>query len=387
MSSATTGTSSFPRLTMGVEEEFLLVDPETGRVVPAAPTVRRRIGAPLTGRVQPELARFQIETNSLIHTDLENLRRDLAELRASVGAAAERAGACLMASGTALLGNAGLPPLTPSARYERMSRRYGALLHGQGVCGCHVHIGIADREEAVRVSDHVRLWLPVLQALTANSPIAEGTDTGYASWRAVLWSRWPSAGPPPCFSSAEHYDAVVEALLDSGVIMDRGMIYWYVRPSHHLPTLEFRTADTCATADEAVALAGLVRALAATALVDVRKGLPPPEVDQSLLEAAYWRAAHDGLEGEGVDLLTGRRAPMWKLVGALLRWVRSALEESGDLLLVTDLLNRLRRRGSGAARQRAAFRVRHDVRDVARLLAEQTWETPELLVPDRAGAR
>ncbi|GAA3446576.1 carboxylate-amine ligase [Planomonospora venezuelensis] len=377
---------AFPRLTLGVEEEFLLVDPETGRVVPAAPTVRRRIGVPLAERVQPEFTRFQIETNSLAHTDLRRLCHDLAELRTSVAEAAERAGARLVASGTALLGNTGLPPLTPSPRYERMARRYGALLYGQGVCGCHVHIGIGDRDEAVQVSDHVRPWLPVLQALTANSPIMEGADTGYASWRAVLWARWPSAGPPPRFSSAERYDALVEALLEAGAVLDRGMIYWYVRPSHHLPTLEFRGADTCATVGETVALAGLVRALAATALADVRRGLPPPEVDQTLLEAAYWRAARDGLEGDGLDLATGRRTPMWKLVGALLRWVRSALEESGDLPLVTELLNRLHRRGSGAARQRAAYRPRHDVRDVARLLAAQTRDVSEFPVPARVAA-
>ncbi|MBG0817098.1 glutamate--cysteine ligase [Planomonospora sp. ID82291] len=374
-------------LTMGVEEEFLIIDPETGRVVPVADAVRRRIGAALSDRVQPELMRFQIETNSLVHTDLGRLRHDLAGLRAAAAAAAESAGVRLAASGTSLLGNTGPPPLTPSPRYQRMHRQYGGVLQGQGVCGCHVHIGIPDRHEAVQVSNHLRPWLPVLQALMSNSPIADGADTGHASWRVVQWTRWPSSGPPPFFTSAEHYDALVDALYATGAIMDRGMVYWYIRPSHHLPTLEFRGADACATVDEAVALAGLVRALCTVALADVRRGLPAPAVDQTLLNVAYWRAAHDGLEGSGYDLLSGRRRPAWKLVGGLVQRARPALERSGDLAFVTEVLNRLRSGGSGAARQRAAYRRRHCLRDVAHLLVEQTRPPSETAVPAGASVR
>ncbi|MFC4056824.1 glutamate--cysteine ligase [Planomonospora corallina] len=374
-------------LTVGVEEEFLVVDPETGRTAPVADAVRRRITVPVTARVQPELMRFQIETNSLVHTDLEELRRDLTELRTAAATAAEGAGARLAASGTALLDSPGPPQLSPSPRYQRMYRQYGGILRGQGVCGCHVHIGIPDRHEAVQVSNHLRPWLPVLQALMSNSPIAGGVDTGHASWRVVRWTRWPSAGPPPFFSSPEHYDALVDALYATGAIMDRAMVYWYVRPSHHLPTLEFRGADACATLDEAVALAALVRALCAVSLADVRQGRPAPAVDQTLLNVAYWRAAHDGLEGNGFDLLSGRRRPAWKLVGGLLQRARPALEESGDLPFVTEVLNRLRATGSGAARQRAAYRRRHDLHDVVRLLVEQTRPEPEPAVPVRASAR
>ncbi|GAA3161284.1 glutamate--cysteine ligase [Planomonospora alba] len=368
-------------LTVGVEEEFLIISPETGRTVPAADAVRRRITGPIAARIQPELMRFQIETNSLVHTDLEELRRDLAGMRAAAAAAAEGAGACLAASGTALLGTPGPPPLSPSPRYQRMYRQYGGILQGQGVCGCHVHVGIPDRREAIQVSNHLRPWLPVIQALMSNSPIADGVDTGHASWRVVRWTRWPSAGPPPLFSSPEHYDALVDTLYATGAIMDRGMVYWYIRPSHHLPTLEFRGADTCATLDEAVMLAALIRALCAVALADVRRGLPPPSVDQTLLNVAYWRAAHDGLEGNGFDLLSGRRRPAWKLVGALLQRARPALEESGDLAFVTETAARLRATGSGAARQRAAYRRRHSVPDVARLLVEQTRAASEPALP------
>ncbi|WP_433235763.1 carboxylate-amine ligase [Streptosporangium sp. CA-135522] len=364
-------------LTIGMEEEFILIDPRSGQGLPLAEEILRRIDGPIADRVVPELAKFQIETNSTVHTDLRHLAHDLLRLREAVAVAATDAGLGLAACGVCLTG-VGTPPLTSCPRYLAMHRHFRALLDGQGVCGCHVHIGIADREEAIQVSNHVRPWLPLLQSLTCNSPICDGRDTGYASWRAILWARWPSAGPPPFFSSAAHYDALVEALQTSGIILDRGMVYWLIRLSGHLPTLEFRTADTCATVEEATVLAGLIRALAATALADVREGVPAPQVDQTLLCAAYWRAARDGMEGDCFDPLSGRRMPAWELAGRLLRHVRRALEDSGDLALVSAGLSRLHQRGTGAARQRAAYHRRRQLSDVAQLLIGQTREA----VPD-----
>ncbi|MCT9929896.1 glutamate--cysteine ligase [Planotetraspora sp. A-T 1434] len=362
----------FPLLTVGVEEEFLLLDPATGEVAPVAEEVRRRAGGPIGARMVPELTRFQVETNSAVHTDLRRLQGDLRETRAVASEAAAAVGVGLAACGTALSGNLGMPPLSRSARYDRMAGEFRAIMRGQGVCGCHVHIGMADREEAVRVSNHVRPWLPVLQALAGNSPIADSMDTGYASWRSIVIARWPSVEPPPYFESARHYDSLIEGLYATGAIMDFGMVYWLVRLSHHLPTLEFRTADACATAEEATMLAALVRALAATALSDVRAGVPAPAVEQTVLRAASWRAARDGLEGEGLDLLTGNREPAWELACRLLDHVRPSLMDTGDLPFVTSTLNLVRRRGSGAARQRAAYERRRRVTDVARLLVEQT---------------
>ncbi|WP_248961783.1 carboxylate-amine ligase [Sphaerisporangium perillae] len=376
-----------PRLTMGMEEEFLLIDPGSGRLCPLADQVLRRIDGPMACQFVPELTKCQIESNSAVHTDLRRLAADLLRLRNIAADAAEAAGTALTAGGTCLDGCGGMPALSSSPRYWRMYGQYRALLYGQGVCGCHVHVGIADREEAVQVSNHVRPWLPLLQALTANSPITDGMDTGYASWRAMQWARWPSAGPPPFFLSAEHYENLLAGLRASGAILDRGMVYWLVRLSHHLPTLEFRTADTCATVEEAIVLAGLVRALAATALADVRRGVPAPLIDHVLLCAAYWRAARDGMEGDAFDLLTGRVVPSWLMAERLLERVGQSLADSGDLSLVTAALHRLRRRGSAAARQRVAYRRRSRVTDVAELLIRQTRAVPEFLLRPGPPAR
>ncbi|WP_229690789.1 carboxylate-amine ligase, partial [Sphaerisporangium melleum] len=220
-------------LTVGVEEEFLLIDPRSGRPRPAAGQVLRRIGGASSCQIVPELTRCQVETNSGVHTDLRELARDLLRTRELAAATAREEGAGLAACGTGLAECGGMPPLSPSPRYWRMYGEFRTLLYGQGVCGCHVHIGVADREEAVQVSNQVRPWLPLLQALTVNSPINDGRDTGYASWRAMLWARWPTAGPPPFFSSARHYDDLLDGLRATGAMLDRGMVYWLIRLSHH----------------------------------------------------------------------------------------------------------------------------------------------------------
>jgi glutamate---cysteine ligase / carboxylate-amine ligase len=361
-----------PALTMGVEEEFLLLDPETGRTAPAAEEVHARVAGPAGARLVRELTRFQIESNSLVHTDPVTLTRDLLEMRTAAATAAAASGLGLVACGTALSGNAGEPPLSRCHRYHDMAREFRAVLRGQGVCGCHVHVGIGDQEEAVQVINHARPWLPVLLALAANSPISDSSDTGYASWRTMLIGRWPSAEPPPFFHSARHYESLVSGLLASGAILDRGMIYWLIRLSHHVPTLEFRCADVCATVEETVTLALLVRALTATALRDVRAGIAGPPVDQTLLRAALWRAARDGLDGQGLDLFTGDRVPAWRLVRRLVDRLRPSLVATGDLQAVVGALEAVRRRGSGAARQRVAYQRRRHLPDVARMLMEQT---------------
>ena len=161
---------AIPRLTVGVEEEFLLLDPATGGVVPVAEEVRRRVDGRVATSLVPELTQFQLETNSTVHTDLGRLQHELLEMRMAVAAAAVEVRVGLVACGTALHGNAELPPLSGHPRYHAMLKEFGAVLRGQGVCGCHVHVGIDDREEAVQVSNHVRPWLPTLQALTGIPP-------------------------------------------------------------------------------------------------------------------------------------------------------------------------------------------------------------------------
>ncbi|NKE58638.1 YbdK family carboxylate-amine ligase [Lentzea sp. PSKA42] len=355
-------------LTVGVEEEFVLVEASTGHLANRATEV-------LTGAdryqvdLQEEIAQYQVESASGICTDMGELRDELTVARRALIERAARHDARLVATGTPVLGLTMPTPLTNSPRYHRMAQEMGALTNDLAICGCHVHIGLPDDESKIFVSNHLRPWLPTLLALGANSPYWLDADTGYSSWRYVVWNRWPTSGAPPHFDSAAEYYSAREEIVASGAAMDAGMLYWDVRLSAQHPTLELRVSDVAPTVEEAVLLAALVRGIAATAL---SSGSAPVKVPPHLLKVAMWRAARDGLAGFGIDPVTGAPTPASTIAASLLRWVRPALEFAGDYQMVTDGIDRLLLDGTGAARQRRAFARRGRLDDVVGFLVAQT---------------
>ncbi|WP_320067513.1 glutamate--cysteine ligase [Micromonospora sp. RTGN7] len=358
-------------LTVGVEEEFLLVDPHTGTAVPAVDLVMEQVPAELRGQVEREFQTSQIEIGSPPGLELSSIRHSLGMLRRALSEAAEAAGVRVLAIGTGPV-DGPVPPVVDKPRFDRMIERFRLLVPGPGNNGMHVHVGVPDPETGVQVLNHVRPWLPILHAATVNSPFSAGEDTGYASWRSVEWERWPSVAPTPFLESHEHYERLIRQLIASGVMLDEGMLYWYARLSAKYPTVELRIGDVCPSVDDAVLIAALVRALVATAMTDIVEGRPPVRTDHHLLVAAHWRAAHDGLEGDAVDLTDGELRPAWELLDRLVERLRPELERHGDLAEVTDLLGGLRRHGTGAARQRAVFARTGNLVDVVHDVARQT---------------
>ncbi|CAM5432462.1 putative glutamate--cysteine ligase 2 [Streptomyces avidinii] len=359
-------------LTVGVEEEFLLVDARTLRVVPAAPLVLAT-AAGLPHELHPEGTRYQVEISTPVADSAAALRGELAGLRRTLARAARAHGCRLLAAPSPVIAVEGPLHLTDDEpRQREQHRRFGALTDTLVSCGRHIHIGTLDVDTAVAVSNRVRPWLPTLIALAANSPFWGGRDTGHASWRAMAWSGWPSAGLPPHFTSTAHFRRSVQTLLGSGAALDTKMVYWDLRPSGNWPTLEFRAPDMSPDIDTAVLQAELARALVATALREIADGRPDRPVREDVLRLARWRAAHDGLEGFGLDPYTGTELPAADLAEALLDLVGPELAASGDLDHAAKTMAVLLRDGSGAHRQRAAFARRGDLMDVLRYLADET---------------
>lgn len=265
-------------------------------------------------------------------------------------------------------------PVTDKPRYRRIAERFGMIASEQGICGCHVHVEVPDREEAVQVSNWLRPWLPLLLALAANSAVYRSADTGYASWRSVLWARWPSAGPPPFFASAAEFDATVDMLCETGAALDTGMVYWDVRPSSTFPTVEVRVADVPSTAAETVLLATLIRAAVMTALDALRRGDQILQPSAHALQAAYWKAARYGLDGDAIDLSDSalRIAPTQDLLTGFVARIRPALESLGEYEWTTAELSRVCGDGNGAMRQLRTWRREHDVMDVIAEAARAT---------------
>ncbi|WP_204055587.1 carboxylate-amine ligase [Microbispora corallina] len=358
------------RRPVGVEEEFLVVDLESRRLTPLAQAMLDRL--PGEG-FAAELQRSVVETNSTPLEDLGDVRAELVRLRGALVSAGEPLGVGVIASGTTPLTGVDGYTISPGERYRYLSDEYRFLAQEQLICGAQVHVEIDDRDVAVLAAQRAEAWLPPLLALSASSPYWENDDTGYASSRTLAWQRWPTAGSLGPFADAAQYDRTAEDLVASGVIEDQGMVYFDIRLSAHVPTVEMRICDSCPLVDDVVLLAGLFRALFTRESEAVERGEPPRgEQRPALLRAANWRAARSGLEGDLLSPLTSRPSSAPQLITWLLDDLRPTLEELGDWELVSELADEALRRGSSASRQRGARAVNGRPEDAVDLLLAET---------------
>jgi carboxylate-amine ligase len=352
--------------TIGVEEEFLLFAEDAPRLVDLGAAVARAADRNDSGsgstdgsidhdaKFQKELMQAQAEHASPPSSSLAVLAADLAAQRERLISSACERGARLVATGTSPVRNA--TSTTDDERYRQMADRFAVVAEDQLACAMHIHVSVNSDDEGVTVIDRLAPWLHVLLALTANSPFHDGRDTGYASYRRLLWGLWPTSGPNTEFGDVKTYRKTIDHLVATGAARDKGMIYFDARLSADYPTVEIRVCDVVREVDDAVTIAGLVRALVATLAADDSAGAARVE----LLHAAGWRAARYGMDDTLADLTgaTGSDAlvPAWELVDALLQYVDRELAAADDRERVRAGLDRLRSRGTGASRQHAAAR-------------------------------
>ena len=358
--------------TLGVEEEYQIIDPGTrglrslsGRVVEGAG------GEVGDGEVVSELMESQVEGVSPVCRTLSEVRAELLRLRRTVIRAAGEE-ARIAAASTHPFSHWRDQTVTPKERYRVLMESYQQLAQEQVVFGFHVHVGIKDLEAAVRVMNRLRVWLAPLLAISANSPFWLGEDSGYASYRTQVWGRFPVSGPPGMFGSRAEHDALVAALVETGTIEDATKVYWDARLPEKTETIEVRVADVCPTVDEAVMLAGLCRALVRSCFERDGREEPYPAVRPELLIAAHWRASRFGLDGELVDVEEETLVPAKHAVQRLLTFARSALEEFGDWEEVSSIVRDTLEHGNGASRQRAAYRRTGTLEAVVDHLVEET---------------
>ncbi|MGY1826890.1 carboxylate-amine ligase [Blastococcus sp. SYSU DS0541] len=362
---STAGRPGAAGATVGVEEEFHLVDPESFALAPRPELVRAAARHEFGERVHAEITTTQLETATGICRTLGELRSALAGTRAEAQAAAGGAGAALLAASTHPWAGWREQVITPEPRYEAMVRRWAGLAQRQDICGCHVHVGVPDLDTAIAVLDRARVYLPVLLAMTGSSPFHDGGDTGYESYRTLWWGRWPHTGIPEPLGSADRFRAVVDGLVAAGVIEDASHLYWDLRPSAHLPTVEFRLADVCTDLDDAVLHAALAASLVRVLVARARRDEPFEQPRSELLRAARWRAARDGLSGSLFDPVAGVLVDPRVAVDGLLAELADDLADRGEEGEVRDLVDRLFARGTSADRQRSVWRRTGDLREVA----------------------
>ena len=358
--------------TMGIEEEYQIVDPTSRELKQHARSVVSSAQEAVGEDAQTELYQSQIEIGTPVCHSLSEARNEIVRLRREVIEAAEREGGLVAAAGTHPFSHWQEQELTPKSRYRRLTEDHQQLAREQIIFGCHIHIGLPTREEAIQTMNRARLWVSPLIALTANSPFWLGDDSGFASFGREMWRRWPMAGIPPAFASESEYDEHVEHLIAIKAVKDATKIYWDLRPSMRYDTLEFRVTDVCLTVDEAVMLAGLVRALARTCYEQWTQEEPLQGAPLDVLTYANWRASRYGLDEDLVDIGSRATAPARDIVEKLLAFVRAALEADRAWDEVSELTHQVLAGGTGAARQRAAFGGSERIEDVVDSIVAQT---------------
>ncbi len=360
-------------LTVGVEEEYQLVDPETGELQSRARAV---LATDWTDEVKKEVHESTLEIGTRICHSAGEVEEELKRLRFQTATAAAAEELELVAAGLHPTSSGAHHLLTAGERYARISAEYRRIVRHEHIFGMHIHVAVPTPRHCIRLLNAVRFYLPHLLALSCSSPYSEGADTGYASYRAVLWRRWPTSGVPPYFRSRGEYRAHVDLLLRSGAIGDEHNLYWSVRPHPEYPTLELRITDVCPRVDDAAAIVALARAIVAGLVDGVLEENPWPGIStdraHALLSGNEWRAARYGLEAKLVDPTasegtTGVRSAIGRLVDRL----SATAEAQGDgpaLGRVASILER----GNGAERMR---RVLDKCGDFAALVSWLSAET------------
>jgi carboxylate-amine ligase len=331
----------------------LLCSAETSELREDAEDVLARANEYVDDGIDHELRAAMLETGTAACVDANAAARELRAHRDATVSAAAEVGAQVLATGSHPWARPTEIGYTNERRYRELADRFGLLADQALVCGCHVHVEVPSREAGVRVIDRVRPWLAPLIALSANSPLWRGEDTGYDSWRTQVWTRWPTAGPTGCFGSLDRYEQQADALIATGAAIDRAALYYDMRLSERWPTVEVRVADVCLDIDDAVLLGVLVRGLVTTALRDIETEAPDASV--ALLRAATFMASRWGLGGKLVDPSDWHAQPAAAVLQRLIAHIHDALEDTSDVPLASDGIDRLLRRGNGATRQRQAF--------------------------------
>lgn len=379
--------------TFGVEEEFLLVDARTLLPVPLGEAAVSRHQQQAGGPIPPGHAsrggkpplEFGPDSGPQLEIELQQEqmevagppRRTLDEQLGTILLGREMADRAARALGARVVALASpvapqLPHLVTEERLRTIGERFGLVGSEQLTCGLHVHVAVDSREEGIGVLDRIRVWLPVLLALSTNSPFWYGQDSGFSSYRYQAWCRWPMTGPNDVFGSPAAYDRQTQVLKRSGVAFDDGMLYYDARLSSRYPTVEVRIADVCADARHAAVIATLVRALVETTARQWHAGVAAPMVRAAELRAWSWLAARSGLEEGLVSPVVGEQRPAGEVVAALLELVREVLAEYGEQERVEAVVSRMLRNGTGSRLQRAAYAERGDSRDVVEAVLQAT---------------
>lgn len=361
-----------PSYTIGIEEELMILDADSLELVNAVEPLLRDTAS---DQVKPELMESVLEIATVPHPDAAAAGRELTALRAHVREKAAARGLTIGAAGTHPFAMWEEQRIVARPRYRDIVSDLGFVARQELLFGQHVHVGLDDPEKAIHVANGMRVHLPVLLALSANSPFWRGDATGLASARTPIFRAFPRVGIPPTYADWADYEASIDFMVRSGVIEDYTYLWYDVRPHPNLGTVEVRVMDAQTRVEHTLGLAALIQAMVKELAEHFEAGGRLSEYPHQMLDENKWLAARHGLEGELVDLPSAERVPSRELARRLLDRLRGHAEELGsdaELAGVEDLLAR----GNGAARQRVVHEANGDLREVVAEIVAATAPTP-----------
>lgn len=344
-----------PSFSVGIEEEYLLVDPETGDLSENPPEeIFTECERRLPNLVKPEFLKAQIESNTPVCKTVPEARDKLAELRATVSEIAQSHGCAIIAASTHPFSQWQKQHHTDRERYNILANDLQAVVRRLLICGMHVHVGIDDDELRIDLLNQVVYFLPHILSLSTSSPFWQGEETGLMSYRLSVFDELPRTGIPNTFDSYAEYQRHIGSLVDAGLIEDASKLWWDIRPSQSYPTLEMRIADVCTTIDDAAAIAALFSCLLRMLYRLKLKNQRWRHYASMLIAENRWRAQRYGIDEGLVDFGIGEIVPVGDLVEEIIDLVSEDAQELGCV----EELNHLRvilARGTSAHRQRAIY--------------------------------
>jgi carboxylate-amine ligase len=362
-----------PSLTIGIEEEYQIIDPET-RELRSYITEILAAGDVILREVKPELHQSIVEIGTHVCETPAEAGTELVRLRRLVMDLAAKKGLVIAAAGTHPFSSWTDQEITPLERYVGVKEDMQDLAQQLLIFGTHVHIGIEDREFRIDAMNVVRYFLPHLLCLFASSPFWIGRNTGLKSYRSVVFRNFPRTGIPRPMRSWAEFEELHDTLVATGSIPDGSKIYWDVRPHHIYPTLEFRFADVCTRVREAVCLAAILQAIILKLYRLRRDNLTFRVYPSELIEENKWRAVRYGLDGQLIDFGRELELPARELIRELLEWfIGDVVDELGSRTEVEHAY-RILDEGSSADRQIKAWQAAESFRDVVDHLVAETRE-------------
>ena len=362
---------STPSLTIGIEEEYQIIDPATRELRSYVQRFLEQGQTVLPDQIHPEFMQSQVELGTSICHNIQEARRELTRMRRSIWELAEQEGLWVAAAGTHPFSYWEHQEVSPFGRYPELVRFLQDVGRRLLIFGMHVHIGIEDRELLIEVMNQLRYFLPHLLVLSTSSPFWHGRDTGLKSYRSVVFESLPRTSIPPLFNSYADYRSYVDMLLTTGSIDEPTHIWWDVRPSEKFPTLEIRIPDMCTRMEETLCIAALVQAIVAK-LVQLRRANQSWRLyPKHLLDENKWRAVRYGIKGKLIDFGRMKEIPFPMLIEELLAWVDDVLDELGSRAEV-EYVHTILSQGASADRQLAVYRRTGDFRAVVDQVVEET---------------